>query len=90
MRKLFADLREMRSLQISERVTVGTSLYFTIPYDAAPRYAGGPMPTSTMGLDFAATRLGVLMRPQADEPHEAWGVINPGAVRSADGTPNGR
>jgi predicted GH43/DUF377 family glycosyl hydrolase len=26
------------------------------------------------------------MRPQAGEPHEAWGVLNPGGVRSAHGT----
>jgi predicted GH43/DUF377 family glycosyl hydrolase len=44
------------------------------------------MPTSTISLDFAATRLGVIMRPQADEPHEAWGVLNPGGARAADGT----
>ncbi len=25
------------------------------------------------------------MRPQAGQPHEAWGVLNPGGVRSADG-----
>jgi predicted GH43/DUF377 family glycosyl hydrolase len=26
------------------------------------------------------------MSPQADQPHEAWGVLNPGGVRSLDGT----
>ncbi|MFY9779640.1 MAG: hypothetical protein WAJ85_03895 [Candidatus Baltobacteraceae bacterium] len=26
------------------------------------------------------------MRPQAGQPHEAWGVLNPGGVRSNDGT----
>jgi predicted GH43/DUF377 family glycosyl hydrolase len=26
------------------------------------------------------------MSPQADQPHEAWGVLNPGGVRSPDGT----
>ena len=36
--------------------------------------------------DFAVTRLGVIMRPQEGEPHEAWGVLNPAGVRSADGT----
>ncbi len=36
--------------------------------------------------DFEATRLGVIMSPQAGNPHEAWGVLNPGGVRSADGT----
>jgi predicted GH43/DUF377 family glycosyl hydrolase len=25
------------------------------------------------------------MRPRANEPHEAWGVLNPGGVRSPDG-----
>lgn len=37
-------------------------------------------------LEFAATRLGVIMSPQASEPHEAWGVLNPGGVRAQDGT----
>jgi predicted GH43/DUF377 family glycosyl hydrolase len=36
--------------------------------------------------DFAATRFGVIMSPQADQPHEAWGVLNPGGVRAPDGT----
>jgi predicted GH43/DUF377 family glycosyl hydrolase len=36
--------------------------------------------------DFAAIRLGVIMRPLAGQPHEAWGVLNPGGTRSADGT----
>jgi predicted GH43/DUF377 family glycosyl hydrolase len=36
--------------------------------------------------DFKVTRFGVIMRPQADQPHEAWGVLNPGGVRSPDGT----
>jgi predicted GH43/DUF377 family glycosyl hydrolase len=44
------------------------------------------MPTLTSGLDFAATRLGVIMSPEPGQPHEAWGVLNPGGVRSADGT----
>jgi predicted GH43/DUF377 family glycosyl hydrolase len=35
--------------------------------------------------DFAVTRAGVIMSPKAGEPHEAWGVLNPGGVRSADG-----
>jgi predicted GH43/DUF377 family glycosyl hydrolase len=43
------------------------------------------MPTATR-FDFAATRLGVIMRPQSGQPHEAWGVLNPGGVRSTDGT----
>jgi predicted GH43/DUF377 family glycosyl hydrolase len=44
------------------------------------------MPTSTTGLAFETARLGVIMIPQAGQPHEAWGVINPGGVRSPDGT----
>jgi predicted GH43/DUF377 family glycosyl hydrolase len=35
---------------------------------------------------FEVTRLGPIMTPQADEPHEAWGVLNPGGVRGPDGT----
>jgi predicted GH43/DUF377 family glycosyl hydrolase len=34
---------------------------------------------------FAVTRLGVIMSPEPGEPHEAWGVLNPGGVRSPDG-----
>ncbi len=37
-------------------------------------------------LEFAVTRLGPIMTSQADEPHEAWGVLNPGGVRGPDGT----
>ena len=44
------------------------------------------MPTLALDLDFTATRLGVIMSPQPDQPHEAWGVLNPGGVRSTDGT----
>ena len=36
-------------------------------------------------LDFRITRLGPIMSPKDGEPHEAWGVLNPGGVRSADG-----
>jgi predicted GH43/DUF377 family glycosyl hydrolase len=35
---------------------------------------------------FAVERFGVVMRPEADRPHEAWGVLNPGGVRTSDGT----
>jgi predicted GH43/DUF377 family glycosyl hydrolase len=45
----------------------------------------GNMPTLVTGLDFAATRLGVIMSPEPGQPHEAWGVLNPGGARSADG-----
>src|SRR5665213_3478421 len=41
----------------------------------------GP-PTKT----FAVKRFGVLMTSETDRPHEAWGVLNPGGVRSLDGT----
>lgn len=44
------------------------------------------MPTVASALDFAATRLGVIMSPEPGRPHEAWGVLNPGGARSADGT----
>ncbi len=40
----------------------------------------------TPSMDFAATRLGVVMSPQNCEAHERWGVLNPAGVRSADGT----
>jgi predicted GH43/DUF377 family glycosyl hydrolase len=43
------------------------------------------MSTIAVDLEFAATRLGVIMRPQAGQPREAWGVLNPGGVRAADG-----
>lgn len=36
--------------------------------------------------NFAVERFGILMNPQADQPHEAWGVLNPGGVRAPDGT----
>jgi predicted GH43/DUF377 family glycosyl hydrolase len=42
--------------------------------------------TLSARLAFEVTRFGVIMSPQADEPHEAWGVLNPGGARSADGT----
>lgn len=44
------------------------------------------MPPTDADLGFAIARLGVIMSPQAGEPHEAWGVLNPGGVRSPDGT----
>jgi predicted GH43/DUF377 family glycosyl hydrolase len=31
---------------------------------------------------YGVTRLGEIMTPLAGEPHEAWGVLNPGGVRS--------
>ncbi len=44
------------------------------------------MQTAAFPIVFDVTRLGVVMRPEAGQPHEAWGVLNPGGVRSADGT----
>ena len=44
------------------------------------------MPTSTRSLEFTATRLGVIMSPRSGEPHESWGVVNPGGTRAPDGT----
>jgi predicted GH43/DUF377 family glycosyl hydrolase len=44
------------------------------------------MPALASDLGFAATRLGVIMSPEPGQPHEAWGVLNPGGARSADGT----
>jgi predicted GH43/DUF377 family glycosyl hydrolase len=37
-------------------------------------------------LAFEVTRLGPIMTARADEPHEAWGVLNPGGVRGPDGS----
>jgi predicted GH43/DUF377 family glycosyl hydrolase len=42
-------------------------------------------PPVAAAFDFNVTRLGVVMRPEADQPNEAWGVLNPGGVRSLDG-----
>jgi predicted GH43/DUF377 family glycosyl hydrolase len=35
---------------------------------------------------FGVERLGQIMSPKDGEPHEAWGVLNPGGVRAPDGT----
>jgi predicted GH43/DUF377 family glycosyl hydrolase len=42
--------------------------------------------TERHSFTYSATRLGEIMSPDAGEPHEAWGVLNPGGVRAADGT----
>ncbi len=34
---------------------------------------------------FQMERYGVIMEPQADNPREAWGTLNPGGVRGPDG-----
>jgi predicted GH43/DUF377 family glycosyl hydrolase len=44
------------------------------------------MTTADRRYHFPVTRLGEIMRPEQDRPQEAWGVLNPGGVRSADGT----
>jgi beta-1,2-mannobiose phosphorylase / 1,2-beta-oligomannan phosphorylase len=41
--------------------------------------------TASSGTDFAAVRFGVIMSSEAGDPREAWGVLNPGGVRSSDG-----
>jgi predicted GH43/DUF377 family glycosyl hydrolase len=41
--------------------------------------------TASPAAAFEAMRLGVIMRPDAHDPDEAWGVMNPGGVRSPDG-----
>jgi predicted GH43/DUF377 family glycosyl hydrolase len=43
------------------------------------------MPTAAASTGFSVARLGVIMSSQTGEPHEAWGVLNPAGVRSADG-----
>ncbi|HEY7350678.1 MAG TPA: hypothetical protein VH599_20380 [Ktedonobacterales bacterium] len=35
--------------------------------------------------DFTMRRLGVIAAPESENPHEAWGLINPGAARGRDG-----
>jgi predicted GH43/DUF377 family glycosyl hydrolase len=35
-------------------------------------------------LAYRLERLGVVMEPDPDDPREAWGVLNPGAVRGPD------
>ena len=35
--------------------------------------------------DFKLQRLGMIMEPQAGNPHEVEGVLNPGAIRGPDG-----
>jgi predicted GH43/DUF377 family glycosyl hydrolase len=44
------------------------------------------MQPATPGTDFAAVRLGVIMSSIANDPREAWGVLNPAGVRTSDGT----
>ncbi len=37
-------------------------------------------------LELGVERLGPIMHSRVAEPHEAWGVLNPGGVRAPDGT----
>lgn len=39
---------------------------------------------SADAIPFAITRLGTLMRPEPQDPDEAWGVLNPGCARARD------
>ena len=41
--------------------------------------------TTTTEPPFQMERLGIIMQPQAGNPLEAWGTLNPGGARSADG-----
>lgn len=38
-----------------------------------------------MEIPFQLKRLGVVMRANAEDPHEAWGVLNPACIRGKDG-----
>ncbi len=44
------------------------------------------MVTAFSTEEFAATRLGVVLRADPGEPAAAWGVTNPGGARAPDGT----
>ena len=39
----------------------------------------------TTETPFHVQRLGIIMQPQAGNPHEIWGTLNPGGARRADG-----
>jgi|SRR5436853_2214792 len=41
--------------------------------------------TRTTDPLFHLQRLGIIMQPRAGNPHEAWGTLNPGGARRADG-----
>ena len=36
-------------------------------------------------MPFEMERLGIIMRPEPENPREAWGVLNPGGARGPDG-----
>jgi predicted GH43/DUF377 family glycosyl hydrolase len=44
------------------------------------------MTTANRQYHFSITRLGQIMQAEPNNPHEAWGVLNPGGVRAPDGT----
>ena len=41
--------------------------------------------TTTTEPPFQMERLGIIMQPQAGNPKEAWGTLNPGGARGPDG-----
>lgn len=43
------------------------------------------MITTRTASPFQVERLGIVMRPNLDDPHEVWGVLNPGGTRGPDG-----
>ena len=43
------------------------------------------MAASFPAADFSVERYGVIMTARPHDPNEAWGVLNPGGVRSSDG-----
>lgn len=42
--------------------------------------------TVVQAQPFALERIGMVMEPEPGNPHEAWGVLNPGSARMRDGT----
>lgn len=43
------------------------------------------MPTTETALEFTLSRHGVIMEPEKSQPHEAWGVLNPGGIQAGSG-----
>lgn len=52
---------------------------------SAPPAPPPAVPVSLGGVRYALTRLGVVMVPDPDDPHEVGGVLNPGSGRTPDG-----
>jgi beta-1,2-mannobiose phosphorylase / 1,2-beta-oligomannan phosphorylase len=50
---------------------------------AAPRDAGTHRVQPEEG--FRLERVGIIAEPLPEDPHEAWGILNPGAARGRDG-----